>query len=167
MAQKFRRLFREDKGSQLVEFALVVPLLVTIVMGIITFGQAFGTYQTLTNAAAAGAQALSIARGQTTNPCTTVSSPVFGVAPTLTQNSIKFTISITPPSGVTGTNYTLATNMANPTCAAASTTSAPASDLQQSWNANVTITYPCYLYIYGVNFAPNCTLTAQTSEAIQ
>ena len=42
---------------------MVVPLLLTLVMGIIAFGQAFSIDQTLTNAAAAGAQALSISRG--------------------------------------------------------------------------------------------------------
>ena len=167
-ATRLRRLFREDRGSQLVEMAIVLPLLVTVVMGIITFGQAFGIDQTLTNAAAAGAQAISIARGQALNPCTTVSSPVFGLSPTLAQNNIKFTITISPPTGTTGgTTYTLASNQANPTCPATSLTNAPASDLQQGWNANVTLTYPCSLVIYGKNLAPGCTLTAQTSEAIQ
>jgi hypothetical protein len=31
----------------------------------------------------------------------------------------------------------------------------------------VQVTYPCNLNVYGVNFAPSCTLTAQTTEAIE
>jgi Flp pilus assembly protein TadG len=169
IAKMFRRLFRENQGSQLVEFAVVLPLLAGLIMGIIAFGQAFSIDQTLTNAAAAGAQALSISRGTNAlDPCMTVSSPAFNVASSLNRNNIKFTITITPPTGVTGgTTYTLATNQTNPTCAAANTTSAPATDVQVSYNANVTLTYPCAIEIYGVNFAPNCTLTAETTEVIQ
>ncbi len=161
------RLSRENRGSQLVEFAIVLPLLVTLVMGIISFGQAFSLDQTLTNAAAAGAQALSIARGETLNPCTAVSSAAAGISPSLNTTNLKYTITITPPAGTTGTTYTLANNQANPTCAATNYQSAPASDLQTNTNANVTLTYPCAIVIYGINFAPNCKLTAQTTEVIQ
>ena len=167
-AMKTLAVFGEERAQSLVEFAIVFPILIILVMGIITFGQAFGTYQTLTNAAAAGAQGLSIARGQTVNPCTTASSPAFGIASTLNRNNIKFTITISPPAGnVGGATYTLATNQANPTCPAADTSSAPATDLQPGWNANVTLTYPCSVIIFATNFAPNCTLTAQTTEVIQ
>lgn len=166
-AKKILAHFRGDRGQSLVEFALVFPLLITVVMAIVVFGAAYGNYQTLTNAAAAGAQALSISRGNTTNPCTTVTSPAFGVSPYLSQSNLKFTIIISPPSGSSGTTYTLANNQASPTCQANNTTSAPATDVQQYYNASVTITYPCQLSIFGVNFAPNCLLTAQTSEAIQ
>ena len=167
-AKKILAVFGEERGQSLVEFALVFPILIILVMGIIVFGQAFGIYQTLTNAAAAGAQGLSIARGQALDPCVTVSSTAFGVASTLNQNNIRFTITISPPSGTTGgTTYTIATNQVKPTCAAANTTSPPASDLQQGWNANVTLTYPCSIVVFATNFAPNCTLTSQTTEVIQ
>jgi hypothetical protein len=33
--------------------------------------------------------------------------------------------------------------------------------------ATLTATYPCNFSIWGTNFAPNCTMTAQTTEVIQ
>lgn len=162
-----RSLAGGEQGSTVVEMALILPVLLTILMGVLSFGIAFSNYLMMTNAANAGAQALSIARGQTTNPCTTVTGPFYAVAPNLAQKNLLFTITVAPPSGVTGTTYTLASGQATPSCAAASTTSTPASDLVQNDVASVTVTYPCNLVVYGRNFAPNCTLTAETSEAIQ
>ena len=153
--------FRSDRGSTIVEFAVVFPLLITLVLGIVTFGQAFGTYQTLTNAANAGAQALAVARGQTTDPCFTASGPVFTLAHYLNQANIKFTITVAPQQGSTGTTYNFASNQANPTCAGQST------NMVQNDNVTVQLTYPCQLSVYGVNFAPGCTLTAQTWEVVQ
>ena len=51
-----------DRGAAAVEFALVVPLLLLLVFGIIDFSRAYNTRVTLTEAAAEGARALSIGR---------------------------------------------------------------------------------------------------------
>ena len=167
LIKKFASRSRGESGSQLVEFAIILPLLFFLVMGIIAFGQAFSIDQTLTNAAAAGAHALSISAGYTTDPCMTVSSPAFNVGSSLNRNNIKFTITVSPPNGQTGgQTQTLAANQVNPTCPS-TTTSNTASYVQTTYNANVTLTYPCAIVIYGVNFAPNCTLTAETTEVIQ
>jgi Flp pilus assembly protein TadG len=159
---------RDEQGQALLEFAFVLPLLVTLMLGMIVFGIALNNYMELTNAATAGAQALSISRGQTLNPCTTVTGPFYAAAPNLTQANVLFTITITPPPGGSGSSYTLVSKVATPSCGAASTTSPPASDLLQGDTATVTVTYPCNLKVFGVNFAPNpCNLTAQTAESIQ
>ena len=57
------RAFRESPrgrkgiaGSSLVEFAVVVPLLMTLVMAMFVFGIAMNQYLTLTNATTSGAQ---------------------------------------------------------------------------------------------------------------
>jgi Flp pilus assembly protein TadG len=47
----FRRNVREDRGSQMVEFAVTLPLLVVFVVGIFDFSGAFTLKQKLTNAA--------------------------------------------------------------------------------------------------------------------
>jgi Flp pilus assembly protein TadG len=47
---------REDCGSQIVEFAVTLPLLAVIVVGIFDFSQAFGLKQKLSNAAREGAR---------------------------------------------------------------------------------------------------------------
>lgn len=51
-----RRRFADQSGAEVIEFALVLPLLLLIVMGIIDFGLIFRTYEVITNAAREGAR---------------------------------------------------------------------------------------------------------------
>ncbi|QYJ04713.1 pilus assembly protein [Nocardioides panacisoli] len=51
----------EERGASAVEFALVVPLLVTMVFGIITFGYMLSFRQAVSQAAAEGARAAAVA----------------------------------------------------------------------------------------------------------
>jgi len=48
--------FRSESGAELIEFALVVPLLLFIISGIIDFGFMFQRYEVVTNAAREGAR---------------------------------------------------------------------------------------------------------------
>ena len=47
---------RADEGAQLVEFALVLPLLLLVMLGIAEFGFIFQRYEVVTNAAREGAR---------------------------------------------------------------------------------------------------------------
>jgi Flp pilus assembly protein TadG len=60
--------FRSDRGQTFVEFAIVLPILVLLVFGIIQFGLAFHNYLAITDAARVGARAAAVKR--TTTPCT-------------------------------------------------------------------------------------------------
>ena len=51
-----RHRLADRKGQSLVEFALVLPILLLIVVGILEFGIAFRTFQVVTNAAREGAR---------------------------------------------------------------------------------------------------------------
>jgi Flp pilus assembly protein TadG len=53
---RWRRLTTEQHGAALVEFALVAPLLLVIVAGIVDFGFLFQRYEVVTNAAREGAR---------------------------------------------------------------------------------------------------------------
>lgn len=53
---RLRRLLRSESGSQLVEFALSLPVLLILTMGIIDFGLLFQRYEVLTNASREGAR---------------------------------------------------------------------------------------------------------------
>src|SRR3990170_6177141 len=58
---RLRRLFlgtgvAEERGAELMEFAVLAPLLVMLLMGMIWFGRAYNTTQTLTRAAREGAR---------------------------------------------------------------------------------------------------------------
>ena len=53
---------RDERGASAVEFALVLPLLVLFLFGIITYGYMFSVRQALTQAAAEGARAAAVAQ---------------------------------------------------------------------------------------------------------
>ncbi|MFY9585682.1 MAG: TadE/TadG family type IV pilus assembly protein [Candidatus Acidiferrales bacterium] len=52
----FRRLPAGERGSQLVEAALVLPLFLALVVGIFWIGRAYNVYQSITRAAREGAR---------------------------------------------------------------------------------------------------------------
>ncbi|HEX3031513.1 MAG TPA: TadE/TadG family type IV pilus assembly protein [Bacillota bacterium] len=52
-----KRILNDEKGQALVEMALVAPILLLLVFGIVEFGRIFNTYLVVTNAAREGARA--------------------------------------------------------------------------------------------------------------
>lgn len=58
MLRPFRRLWRDEAGSTLVEAALVFPLLLTLTFGLAEFGNLLWEYNTAEKATAAGARYL-------------------------------------------------------------------------------------------------------------
>ena len=54
--QRLRTFHQEDEGQNLVEFALLLPILMYILMGIMQFGLIFAVYLTLNNAVREGAR---------------------------------------------------------------------------------------------------------------
>ena len=78
MLSSFRRLFRNREGVSAIEFAIILPVLLTILMGIFQFGTAMNDYLVLTNAAAKGALTLALSRGTTTPYTTTTTRSLFG-----------------------------------------------------------------------------------------
>lgn len=57
------RSLRSEQGAAAVEFALVLPLLILLVFGIVEFGRGYNAKVTLTHAAREGARALAIGEG--------------------------------------------------------------------------------------------------------
>ena len=51
-----RRLWACEKGAELIEFALILPTLLLVVLGIMDFGFLFQRYEVVTNAAREGAR---------------------------------------------------------------------------------------------------------------
>jgi Flp pilus assembly protein TadG len=56
MAMKLPLRWRSARGAELIEFAIVVPLLVLLLAGIFDFGMMFRSYEAVTNAAREGAR---------------------------------------------------------------------------------------------------------------
>jgi len=62
----FRTILKSNKGQNLVEFALVVPLLLLLVIGIAEFGRAWMTKNILTGAAREAVRILAVPPGTIT-----------------------------------------------------------------------------------------------------
>ena len=55
-----RRLLRSERGAELLEFALVLPILLLVLAGILDMGFLFKDYEVVTNAAREGARMASL-----------------------------------------------------------------------------------------------------------
>jgi Flp pilus assembly protein TadG len=170
-SMRFFRLARAEQGSTLIEFALVMPVLMLILVGIMKFGLAFYNQITLTNAATNAAQVLMSGSGVITDPCASVNNALAAAAPSLNNPAVY-------GSAAGKLSYTIQAY----TSATASTTVGPyavvfpsggtsctseAANLTEYYQVVVTATYGCNLTVFGHNFAPSCLLTAQTSEVVQ
>ena len=63
--KRLLKRFRADEAAQLVEFALVLPMLLLVMLGIAEFGFIFQRYEVVTNAAREGAR-MAVLPGYTT-----------------------------------------------------------------------------------------------------
>jgi Flp pilus assembly protein TadG len=75
---------RDDRGAAMVEFAIVLPLLLVLVMGIIEFGRAYNTQVAIQSAAREGARELALRRSSSQ-----VSAAVTNAAPSVSIDSIS------------------------------------------------------------------------------
>jgi Flp pilus assembly protein TadG len=56
---------KDERGQTMVEFALVLPVLLVVLFGIIQFGITYGNYVALTDAVRAGARTAAVSRSST------------------------------------------------------------------------------------------------------
>src|ERR1700733_2659090 len=84
---------RARAGTAAVEFALVAPMLLFLVLGMCQFGITLNQYLTLTNAVRSGARQLSMGRGDAT-PRTDTVNLIYSSAPNLAEASLTITTSI-------------------------------------------------------------------------
>jgi Flp pilus assembly protein TadG len=137
-----------ERGTALVEFGLLAPVLLLILLGTAQFGLTLNQVVTLTNAVSIGALQFALSRSDTT-PYTDAVNAVKNAATSLTPASLTITMS------VNGTGCTT-----DAACATALT-----GNVGQP--AKVMATYPCNLQVMWYNFAPTCNLTSQVTERIQ
>jgi Flp pilus assembly protein TadG len=100
------RIARSERGAELIEFALVLPLLLLLVLGIVDFGFLFQRLEVVTNAAREGAR-IAVLPGYTTNDIKDRVNDyledggvpiVRGTNPVITVNPVTIT---TSPGGAT------------------------------------------------------------------
>jgi Flp pilus assembly protein TadG len=82
---------KSERGQTMTEFALVLPLLVLLLFGVIQFGIAFNNYITLTDAVRAGARKGSVARHMT-DPEGAVEAQVQAAATDLKPGDLDVTV---------------------------------------------------------------------------
>jgi Flp pilus assembly protein TadG len=75
---------RSDRGAAAVEFALLLPLLLVLVFGIIDFGRALNAQITLTQAAREGARLASLKQPNVVPKSQAAASPLTGVGVAVT-----------------------------------------------------------------------------------
>jgi Flp pilus assembly protein TadG len=144
-------LVTDESGASAVEFALVLPVLSLLLLGIIKLGIVFNNYVQLTNAAAAAQRQLTISRGSSTPYSGTISA-ISAAAPNLSAAQMGKTLTV---NGVTCTSDSTS-------CQSAfgdGTASPPLA-------ATATLTYSCDLAMFSV-IIPNCSLSASSTGAVQ
>jgi Flp pilus assembly protein TadG len=149
IGKRLRVLLRGEEGGPLVEFALVVPLMLTMITGIFAVGIAFNNQLSLTQAVGAGAQHLQVIRSTTSDPCADTFNSITAAAPNLKPSNITLTVTINNGTPVVGN-----------TCAS----STAALQGAQGQPVTVAATFPCNLQISGVKLAPGCQLGATVTE---
>lgn len=136
----------ENDGVAALEFAILVPVLVLLIFGGLQFAYTLNNYEALSSATRAGVRQLALSRGGAT-PLTDTQNQIYANAPNLTRTSFTITLA------VNGT-----------TCAS---DSACSTALVAGVPATVTTSYPCSLQVGGINFAPSCTLGANSTERVE
>jgi Flp pilus assembly protein TadG len=99
-----RNQIRDERGQTMAEFAIVLPILIVLLFGIVQFGILFNNYVTLTDAVRAGARAAAVSR-QASDPSGAATAAVRSSARDLTPGSLGVSISSawTPGAPVTVT----------------------------------------------------------------
>lgn len=139
------RVNDRESGQALVEFALLAPVLLAVLIGIFKCATTFNNYVVLTDAVRAGARQLAISRGAA-NPCGTAIAQVQSSASDLNTSNL------TVQAEVSGSSSNCADLAAGN---------------QQGDDATVKGTYPCDLTIFGINFAPGCKISSTMTERIE
>jgi Flp pilus assembly protein TadG len=104
MTRRRRNDIRSEEGQTAVEFALVAPLLIVLLLGILQIGITFNHYLTITDAARAGARRAIVARVAGLTPAD-VETSVRAAATGLDRDSLK--VKVDDPTWKAGSNVTV------------------------------------------------------------
>jgi Flp pilus assembly protein TadG len=159
-----RQLFEVAKsqtGSVLVEFTLVLPVLLFLVLGLAQFGMIFYDYILVTNAAATGARQFSISRWDptpytdTVNAINSATTNLSGLTITLSVNGSTCS---SDSSCSTGTNGLQSAPL-------------PSNNTATPWPSRVTVSYTCsgnsIMPTYLINLTGICPLTSTMQQSVQ
>lgn len=157
-----RAAFFGQEGGSLVEFAVVLPLMMTVITGAASFSMGLYSFQQLSNAASTVAQQLGAQAGTITDPCATTATTASSALPNWTSSKLSFTLKITNTSG---TVNTYASGSTYGTGSAFSCTGG-ASEMAPNEPVVVQITY-AYTWFPILDFSPSSPLTATEAALME
>ena len=106
MTRTTHKRLSEERGQAMVEFAVVLPILVMLLLAIWQFGVVFYNYISITDAARVGARAAAVNR--TNNPCAAATSAIQNTVSPAQWSVVSSRITCTPGTpGAVGTPYTI------------------------------------------------------------
>jgi Flp pilus assembly protein TadG len=88
-----------EEGTSLVELAITLPIMLTLLTGAASFSLGFYYLQELGNATTSGVQLAAADQGLVTDPCETAAAAVEGGLPNWTTTKLTFTMKWTDSSG--------------------------------------------------------------------
>lgn len=135
----------DRRGTAAIEFALVAPVLLLLLVGMIKFGIAVNQYHSLTNVGLQGATVLAFSRGNPTPYSRTVAA-------------------ITSASDLVAGSITITVKIDGTTC---SDDASCRGLLVQGAVAEVRVSYPCDLSLSGSGSPSICTLTGTSRQMVQ
>jgi Flp pilus assembly protein TadG len=161
------RLFdvvRDHTGSALVEFTIVFPVLIFLILGLAQFGLIFYNYIMLTNAAATGARVLALSRTDA-NAYTDTVTAISNAAPGLGL-SAACAAATTPCITMSINGAACSTN------SGCQTDLVTASGTVPPQPASVTVSYQCtsantIMPAYLINLAGVCPLTSTMQQVVE
>jgi Flp pilus assembly protein TadG len=150
--------FQGAEGTALVEFAIVLPLLMTILTGGASFCMALYSFQQLGYAGSNAAQLLAAEEGLITDPCATVASTVTAGLPNWTPSKITYTVTITDSTG--------AAHTFGPTAGSSFSCTSGASEMAANEPVTVQVSYQ-YSWFPILAFSPSSSLSSSESALMQ
>ena len=142
---RLRAMLRADDGASAVEFAIILPVMMLVLFGIIRMGITINNYIEITSGSRAGVRILAVSRGSATpykDSTTAFGNSAPNISPTMT-----LTVNGTGCGSDAACQTLLKTAAGQP--------------------AVFRATYPCNLKIMSIDFAPSCQLVSQTTERVE
>ncbi|HZV26264.1 MAG TPA: TadE/TadG family type IV pilus assembly protein [Acidothermaceae bacterium] len=138
-----KRVVTDEEGQALTEFAMVLPVLLLVLFGIIQFGIAFNNYIDVTSAAREGARTGAVSRSLgCSGAATAITQAADGSATNLNQAQLTVTSNL------------------------AALCSANNGSIPQGGSLTVTVTYPYSISLLGL-VVSNGSLSSSTSMRIE
>lgn len=165
LARRARRVFgrRGEEGGALLEFAVALPLLLTVLTGTVSFSLALYFLQQIGNATASAAQVLGAQAGTVTDPCANVAAVITSALPNLNSSNISFSVVITTASSTTTYGPFTPPITQGHGCTQAGDGGATSTQETANYPVTVSISY-AYSWLPVFNFSPSSSLSSSVTE---